>query len=285
MADCHSFCIKKNVCRSVKGSRGEKRVRQVRTPQNTDRVNGSIELHTVALVADSIIEKATSTILPWLNRRYFDTVHGWFAKQSYVFQGLHAASIPELQRTSLAPVILQLKALGVDNVLRFNFPAPPPSESMSQGLELLYGLGALDENGGLTEPLGLQMAELPFQPMLAKMVLGAQDYGCMEEALSIAAMLQVEQVFVRPSRGEQKVNAERCRRKFSVLEGDHVTLLNVYTAFVKYGKSSQWCRQNFLHYKGLCRAVEIRRQLELLLKRMKVKTKNDGGRPNSVNHC
>ena len=143
------------------------------------------------------------------------------------------------------------------------------------GLELLYGLGAIDDAGKLTEPLGLRMAELPLSPMLARMVLGAGDFQCVEEALTIAAMLQLENVFVRPARGEQKVNAERARRKFSVLEGDHITLLNIYTAFVKCGKSSQWCRQNFLHYKGLCRAVEIRKQLEKHLVRMKVPHTNN----------
>ena len=107
------------------------------------------------------------------------------------YKSLQTANVPEIQRTSLAPVILQLKALGIDNILRFNYPAPPPSENMIQGLELLYGLEALDEKGALTEPLGMRMAELPLQPMLAKMVLGSGQFGCMEEALSIAAMLQV----------------------------------------------------------------------------------------------
>ncbi|OQV14842.1 putative ATP-dependent RNA helicase DHX35 [Hypsibius exemplaris] len=194
------------------------------------------------------------------------------------FKSLEAATVPELQRTSLAPVILQLKALGVDNVLRFSYPAAPSAENMIQGMELLFGLGALDGEGALTEPLGLHMAELPLQPMLAKMVLGASEFQCTEEALSIAAMLQVENVFIKPARGEQKVNAERCRRKFSVLEGDHVTLLNVYAGFVKFGKSSQWCRQNFLHYKGLCRAVEIRRQLQKHLVKLKVRTSDTADR-------
>lgn len=78
----------------------------------------------------------------------------------------------------------------------------------------MYGLGAIVDNGKLTEPLGLHMAELPLSPMLARMVLGAAEFQCIEEALTIAAMLQLENVFVRPGRGEQKVNAERARRKF-----------------------------------------------------------------------
>ena len=142
------------------------------------------------------------------------------------------------------------------------------------GMELLFALGALDTNGSLTEPLGLHMAELPLAPLLAKMVLGAAEFSCTEEALSIAAMLQVENVFIRPARGDQKVNAERCRRKFSVLEGDHITLLNVYAAFIKFGRSSQWCRQNFVHYKGMCRAVEIRKQLQQFLVKLKLPSGN-----------
>lgn len=78
--------------------------------------------------------------------------------------------VPEIQRSNLAPIILQLKALGIDNVARFAFITPPPSELMVRGLELLYSLGALDEYARLTKPLGLRMAEMPLEPMTAKIV-------------------------------------------------------------------------------------------------------------------
>lgn len=86
---------------------------------------------------------------------------------------LFEATPPEMQRSDLAPAILQLKALGIDNVLRFNFPSAPPSKNLVTGLELLYALGAIDNNGDLTTPLGLTMAEMPLEPVLAKSLIAS----------------------------------------------------------------------------------------------------------------
>ena len=74
-------------------------------------------------------------------------------------------------RSNLGSAILQLKCLGIDNVLRFPFLSPPSSKAMVRGLELLYALGALNDHAKLAEPLGVRMAELPVSPMLAKMLL------------------------------------------------------------------------------------------------------------------
>lgn len=211
-----------------------------------------------------------------------------------------------MQRTNLAPVILQLKALGIDNVLRFSFlsvssrrlsilitatccltfscPQPPPAQTMVQALELLYALGGkkqsgwqaprpvasvlsrvcpptgLDHYGRLTDPMGVRMAEFPLSPMFAKMLLESGNFGCSKEIASIAAMMQIQNVFVVPPNQkkvavseERVVNwAGKCsvsvttgsllpclapqareHRKFAVAEGDHLTMLNVYEAFLK----------------------------------------------------
>lgn len=184
------------------------------------------------------------------------------------YQKLPTATVPEMQRSDLAPVILQLKALGIINILKFHFLSPPPAQNMIRGLELLFALGAIDEDCNLTSPLGLQMAEFPLTPMFSKMLLESGKYGCSEEVITVAAMTQIQNVFVTPS--GQKSSAARARRKFSVEEGDHITLINVYNAFIKYNKSSKWCHEYFLNYKGLCRAVEIRHQLSRILKKFNV---------------
>src|SRR5690606_35473503 len=98
------------------------------------------------------------------------------------------ANPPEIQRSNLAPIILQLKALGIDNVLRFDYLSPPPSLLIIKALELLYSLGALDEYAKLTRPLGMRMAELAVEPMMAKALLSAPTFGCLSEMLTIAAM-------------------------------------------------------------------------------------------------
>ena len=181
---------------------------------------------------------------------------------------LAAAPIPELQRSNLAPTILQLKALGIDNVLRFDFLSRPPAELMARALELLYSLGALDDYAKLTRPLGLRMAELAIEPMMAKTLLSASGFGVLSEILSIAAMASVGGGVWFHHEGEQK-RMEAARRKFAVEEGDHLTLLNVYLAFITKGKKeARWCHDNYLNYKSMTRAVSIRNQLRKHLERL-----------------
>ncbi|KAK1156158.1 putative ATP-dependent RNA helicase DHX35 [Acipenser oxyrinchus oxyrinchus] len=199
------------------------------------------------------------------------------------FEKLPPSTVPEMQRTNLAPVILQLKALGIDNVLRFSFLSPPPAQSMVQALELLLALGGLDEHGRLTEPLGMRMAEFPLIPMFAKMLLESGSFGCSEEIVTIAAMMQIQNVFVSPP--SQKKPAARKHRKFAVAEGDHLTMLNVYEAFVKNRRSSQWCQEHFLNYKGLQRAAAVREQLWRLLSKFRVPKKSSEGDPEVILRC
>ena len=183
------------------------------------------------------------------------------------YESLTEATVPEIQRSNLAPIILQLKALGIDNVLRFDFLTPPPAELIIRALELLYSLGALDDYAKLTRPLGVRMAELSVEPMMAKVLLSAPTMGCLSEILSIAAMTSLQGAVWFHHDGQKKAT-ESARRKFAVDEGDHLTLLNVYQAFVSKGmKDPKWCRDNILNYKSMTRAVSIRAQLKRYLER------------------
>ncbi|XP_076875098.1 putative ATP-dependent RNA helicase DHX35 isoform X2 [Brachyhypopomus gauderio] len=199
------------------------------------------------------------------------------------FEKLPESTVPEMQRCNLAPVVLQLKALGVDNVLRFSFLSPPPAQSLVQALELLYALAGLDQYGRLTEPVGLHMAEFPLSPMFAKMLLESGNFGCSKEIITIAAMMQIQNIFVVPP--NQKKAAAREHRKFSVAEGDHLTMLNVYEAFVKHQKSSQWCQERFLNYRGLVRAGAVRDQLRHMLNKFKVPRNSSEGDPDVILRC
>lgn len=183
------------------------------------------------------------------------------------FQALEEATIPEIQRSNLAPVILQLKALGIDNIVRFDFITSPPAELVIRALELLYSLGALDEYAKLTKPLGTRMAELAVEPMMAKSLLSAPSFGCLSEILTIAAMTSLGGNIWFHHDGE-KNKMETARRKFAVEEGDHLTLLNVYQAFVTKGrKEARFCRDNYINYKSMTRAISIRAQLKRYLER------------------
>lgn len=188
------------------------------------------------------------------------------------FTSLPDANVPEIQRSNLAPFILQLKALGVDNVLRFDYINPPPAELMVKALELLYSLGALDEYAKLTKPLGARMAELAVEPMMAKTLLSAPGFGCLSEMLTIAAMTSLGGSVWAPQDDEKK-QFESARRKFAAEEGDHLTLLNVYQSFVGKGrKEGRFCYDNYLNFKALSRAVSIRAQLKRYLERFGIDT-------------
>ncbi|KAK0810261.1 hypothetical protein LTR59_002254 [Friedmanniomyces endolithicus] len=172
-------------------------------------------------------------------------------------------TVPESQRSNLAALVLQLKALGIDNLARFDFLSPPPAELLVRALELLFALGALDDYAKLTKPLGTRIAELGIEPMLAKALLSSPEFGCMNEMLSVAAMIQVsgQGSGVWFTHDEKKAE-EKARRAFAVEEGDHLTLLNVYQAFVTKGKQeAKWCQKHYLNFKTLSRAVRIRNQL------------------------
>jgi ATP-dependent RNA helicase DDX35 len=183
------------------------------------------------------------------------------------YQSLPEATIPEIQRSNLAPTLLQLKALGIDNAIRFNFLTPPPAELVIRAMELLYALGAVDSYAKLTRPLGVRMAELSVEPMMAKVILSSSSFGCLSEILSVAAMTSLQGAVWFHHDGDKKAS-DSARRKFAAEEGDHLTLLNVYQAFVTKGKKeSKWCRDNYLNYKSMTRAVSIRAQLKRYLER------------------
>ncbi|KAK9456427.1 P-loop containing nucleoside triphosphate hydrolase protein [Dipodascopsis uninucleata] len=177
------------------------------------------------------------------------------------------ASIPEVQRSNLTLTILQLKSLGIDNIARMDFVASPPVELVTDALELLYSLGAIDEYAKLTKPVGIRMAELPLDPQISKILLKSQEYGCMSEILTIVATMSVKNILYVPQNETKAAAIEH--RKFTVDEGDHLTMYNIYMAFTTRGKkSSKWAHERYLNYKALVQAVSVRNQLVKYLEKL-----------------
>jgi pre-mRNA-splicing factor ATP-dependent RNA helicase DHX15/PRP43 len=112
-------------------------------------------------------------------------------------QELQVQTYPEILRSKMSNVVLTLKKLGIDDLVHFDFMDPPAPETLMRALELLNYLGALDDEGDLTD-LGRKMAELPIDPQHAKMLIMAPQHQCSNEVLSIVALLNVAQVFMRP---------------------------------------------------------------------------------------
>uniref|UniRef100_A0A8C5A108 RNA helicase n=1 Tax=Gadus morhua TaxID=8049 RepID=A0A8C5A108_GADMO len=190
---------------------------------------------------------------------------------------MEESTVPEIQRTNLGNVVLLLKSLGINDLIHFDFMDPPPHETLVLALEQLYALGALNHLGELTK-LGRRMAELPVDPMLSKMILASEQYKCSEEVLTIAAMLSVNNsIFYRPK--DKVVHADNARMNFVVPGGDHLVLLNVYTQWIESGYSTQWCYENFIQFRSMKRARDVRDQLEGLMERIEVEVVSCQGEP------
>ncbi|KAH0627004.1 hypothetical protein JD844_002358 [Phrynosoma platyrhinos] len=146
-------------------------------------------------------------------------------------------NVPEIQRTNLASTVLSLKAMGINDLLSFDFMDAPPMETLITAMEQLYTLGALDDEGLLTR-LGRRMAEFPLEPMLCKMLIMSVHLGCSEEMLTIVSMLSVQNVFYRPK--DKQALADQKKAKFHQTEGDHLTLLAVYNSWKNNKFSNPW---------------------------------------------
>ena len=171
---------------------------------------------------------------------------------------------PEILRSNLGSVVLQLKKLGIDDLVHFDFMDPPAPETLMRALELLNYLAAIDDEGDLTE-LGSMMAEFPLDPQLAKMVIASCAYSCSNEILSLTAMLSVPQCFVRPN--DVRKQADEAKARFAHIDGDHLTMLNVYHAFKQNQDDNHWCYENFVNYRSLKSADNVRTQLGRIMDR------------------
>lgn len=152
---------------------------------------------------------------------------------AWAFQNeLEENTIPEIQRTNLGNVVLLLKSLGINDLIHFDFMDPPPAETLVRALEQLYALGSLNDKGELTK-LGRRMAEFPVDPMLSKMLIASEEYGVVDEIISITAMLSIGgALFYKPK--DKAIHADNARINFNRPGGDHLTLLNICTIPVFY---------------------------------------------------
>ncbi|CCF59440.1 hypothetical protein KAFR_0H00310 [Kazachstania africana CBS 2517] len=195
---------------------------------------------------------------------------------------MYVSTIPELQRTSLQNTILLLKSLGVKDVLSFPLMDSPPLQTLLASLYDLWLINAIDNFGNLTS-LGKLMSKFPLQPSLARILITASYNDCSEEMLTIVSMLSVPQVFQRPKQREKE--ADLARSKFFVPGSDHLTLLNVYSQWKQNKFSSQWCTKNFVQYRAMCKAHDIREQLVKIMGKNKVLLTSSGTDWTIVKKC
>ncbi|XP_051138870.1 pre-mRNA-splicing factor ATP-dependent RNA helicase DEAH10-like isoform X2 [Andrographis paniculata] len=190
------------------------------------------------------------------------------------FYKLKDSTTPEIKRCNLANVILQLKALGIDDIVGFEFIEKPDSMAIIKSMEMLFLLGALTDESKLSDPVGHQMARLPLDPVYSKALIVASQFNCFQEMLIIVAMLSVESIFYAPR--ERLEESRIALRSFSSQDGDHLTLLNVYRAFDEFSEKAKlisseekaaknlkkWCKDNFINYRSLKHAQDIHSQIQ-----------------------
>eukprot|EP00892_Ulva_mutabilis_P000226 jgi/Ulvmu1/10203/UM060_0003.1 len=177
-----------------------------------------------------------------------------------VFHKLPDAPVPEIQRSNLSSVVLQLKALGVEDVLTFDFMDPPPRSALKTALSSLYALQAMDSTGNLTK-LGRKMAHLPLGPPLAAILLAGGELNCVQQAVDVVSLMSTDRVFITPANKESDASA--AHKKFRSALGDHVALLMVFRSFLAVSPTKRvaWCRRNFVNHKALRHADRIKQQL------------------------
>mmetsp|Transcript_17810 Transcript_17810/g.20587 ORF Transcript_17810/g.20587 Transcript_17810/m.20587 type:complete len:689 (-) Transcript_17810:3-2069(-) len=191
-----------------------------------------------------------------------------YTEQSF-HEDLQETTYPEILRSKMSNVVLTLKKLGIDDLVHFDFMDPPAPETLMRALELLNYLGALDDEGELTE-LGYQMSDLPIDPQLAKMIIASSDYGCSDEIVSIVSCMSVPQVFMRPR--ETAKAADEAKAQFAHQDGDHLTFLNAYAAYSATPNSErrQWCWDNFINDRSMQSADNVRKQLIGIMRKLEL---------------
>ena len=189
------------------------------------------------------------------------------------FEGRPEFTDPEILRTNLASVILQMASLGLGEMAQFPFVEPPDRRNVSAGVQLLEELGALD--GDRLTKVGRRLARLPIDPRLARMVLEAERGGCVREVIVIAAALSLQDPRERPA--ELRPQADQQHARFKAEGSDFLTWLNLW----RYIKEQQrelsssafrrMCKREFLNYLRVREWQDFESQLRQVCKEMEIK--------------
>ena len=203
-------------------------------------------------------------------------------------------SEPEILRTNLASVILQMTALGLGDVAAFPFLDPPDSRSVRDGFALLEELGAIEPGAERLTPIGQQLARLPIDPRLGRMVLEAARHGCVREVTIIASVLSIQDPRERPV--EHRDAADEAHRRFDVAGSDFLTLVKLWDYLRERQhalSSSQFrklCRTEYLNYLRVREWQDLFSQLRQVAGQIGVKQGTDpsgvaAGHPDRVHQA
>jgi ATP-dependent helicase HrpA len=185
---------------------------------------------------------------------------------------------PEIKRTNLASVVLQMLTLGLGEVENFPFINPPDSRLVRDGYKLLEELGAVTPAGKLTQ-VGRRMARLPVDPRLARMVLAAQEQGCLEEILVIASALAIQDPRERPAEKQQQ--SDQMHARFRHKRSDFMAWLNLWRYYeeqrqvLSQNQLRKLCKREFLSYLRMREWRDIHTQLSIACRQQKMRTRGE----------
>ncbi|WP_432695757.1 ATP-dependent RNA helicase HrpA [Marinobacterium sp. YM272] len=184
----------------------------------------------------------------------------------------------EIRRTNLAAVILQMLQLKLGDISDFPFVDPPDSRFVNDGFKLLEELGAVDGNRRLTQ-VGRQLARLPVDPRIARMVIEAAQYDALKEVLIIASALSVQDPRERPH--DKRQAADEKHKLYSDDHSDFITLLNLWNLFeeqreqLSQNQLRNWCQKHFISYMRMREWRDVHRQLHLSIKELKLRENSE----------
>ncbi|XP_045683942.1 ATP-dependent RNA helicase DQX1 isoform X2 [Phyllostomus hastatus] len=184
------------------------------------------------------------------------------------FQELEAPPLtqPRVCEENLSPLVLLLKRRQIAEPGDCHFLDRPAPEALMQALEDLDYLAALDDNGDLSD-LGVILSEFPLPPELAKALLASCEFDCVDEMLTLAAMLTASPGFTHPPLCAEEA---ALRRALEHADGDHSSLIQVYEAFIQNGADKAWCQARGLNWAALCQAQKLRGELLELMQQIEL---------------
>jgi ATP-dependent helicase HrpA len=195
---------------------------------------------------------------------------------------------PEILRTSLAAVILQMAALGLGDIERFPFLDPPDRRQVRDGINLLQELRALDDEQRLT-PLGRNLAQLPVDPRLGRMVLEAGELECASEVLVIAAGLSIQDPRERPA--DHQAHADQLHARFTHPDSDFISLMNVYRYARELRRelsSNQFrkrLKSEYIHHLRMREWEDLVGQLRQAAKQVGIRLNHEPAEPETVHRA
>ena len=189
------------------------------------------------------------------------------------YQDRDQYTLPEIKRSNLADVILQMISMDLGSPFDFPFIEPPHPGAIRDGYNLLKELGALDTNNKLNK-IGQLMARLPIDPPISRILIAARENNCLREMKVIAPALAIQDPRVRPA--DKETLADNAHKKFAHKHSDFLSLLSIWDLFhnvkekgLSWGRLKKFCKSNYLSFQRMREWIDLHEQLSRIIDREK----------------